>query len=211
MRDKYYPPKYNQTKFHCPSCNVFSNQVWKDLFIDNSPRAAIRCSFRGAYCAHCEEWSFWYEERLLVPSVSSVESPHPDLPSDCLSDYNEARDIAARSPRGAVALLRLVVQKLMVCLGESGKNINDDIKSLVLKGLPVLVQRALDVCRVIGNNAVHPGELDICDTPEIAYELFGIINFIVDDRITRPKEIETLYDKLPQNAKDAIDKRDAKS
>ena len=145
---------------------------------------------------------------MVVPTESPVEPPHHDLPDACLSDYEEARDIVSRSPRGAVALLRLCLQKLMPHLGEEGKNINDDIKYLVTKGLPSLVQQALDVCRVVGNNAVHPGELDINDTPEIAHQLFQMINFIVEDRITRPKEIQALYSQLPQGAIDAIAKRD---
>lgn len=94
-------------------------------------------------------------------------------------------------------------------LGEQGKNINEDIKSLVAKGLSPVVQKALDVCRVVGNNAVHPGELDINDTPEIAHQLFKMINFIVEDRITKPKEIQALFDQLPPGAVEAIAKRDA--
>lgn len=144
----------------------------------------------------------------MVPNASPVELKHHDLPEDCHADYEEARDIVSRSPRGAVALLRLCLQKLMPYLGEEGKNINDDIKSLVAKGLPPMVQQALDVCRVVGNNAVHPGELDIHDTPEIAHQLFRMINFIVADRIARPKEIQALYAQLPQGAIAAIAKRD---
>jgi hypothetical protein len=127
-----------------------------------------------------------------------------------MADYMEARDIFARSPRAAAALLRLCIQKLLASLGEKGKNINEDIASLVAKGLPVTVQRALDYCRVIGNNAVHPGEINLNDTPEIAQHLFGMVNFIVEDRITRPREIDQLYANIPDASRKAIEERDRK-
>ena len=168
----------------------------------------IPSDFTASRCSHCGNWTFWHAGKMIVPSEAPVEPPHPDLPADCQLDYAEARDIFTRSPRAAAALLRLCIQKLLLHLGESGKNINDDIKSLVDKGLPSLVQKALDYCRVVGNNAVHPGEIDLNDTPEIAAKLFQMINFIVEDRITRPKEIESLYAELPAEARAAIDKRD---
>jgi len=164
--------------------------------------------FTAAVCTHCNQWSYWHDTKMVVPAEAPVEPPHPDLPADCQIDYKEARDVFSRSPRAAAALLRLCIQKLLPHLGESGKNINDDIKSLVSKGLPPLIQKALDFCRVVGNNAVHPGELDLNDNPEIAAKLFQMINFIVDDRITRPKEVETLYGQIPPDSRAAIEKRD---
>lgn len=120
----------------------------------------------------------------------------------------EARDIVNASPRGAAALLRLCIQQLLIALGEKGKNINTDIGNLVAKGLPVRIQQALDSVRVIGNNAIHPGEIVIDDSPEYANILFNLVNMIVDYQITQPNEVEKLFATLPQGAIDNIEKRD---
>jgi Domain of unknown function (DUF4145) len=131
------------------------------------------------------------------------------MPDDVKVDYEEARDVVARSPRAASALLRLAIQKLCIDLKCAGKNLNDDIGSLVKQGLPIGIQQALDVVRVTGNNAVHPGELRIEDNPDIAHKLFGLINIIVQDRIAQPAQIAELYGMMPEGAKAAIEKRDS--
>lgn len=146
---------------------------------------------------------------MIVPADSPAPPAHVDTPQSILREYNEARAIFGRSPRAAVALLRLAIQKLMIELGENGENINTDIKSLVAKGLPVQVQQAFDYCRVVGNNAVHPGEINLNDSPDMGQHLFNMINFIVEDRITRPRHIAALYGKLPEATRSAIEKRDA--
>lgn len=81
----------------------------------------------------------WVHDRLLFPAIKSGVLPNPDLPDDALRDFQEAREIVNSSPRGAAALLRLCVQKLCKHLGEQGKNIDDDIASLVKKRLDRLV------------------------------------------------------------------------
>jgi hypothetical protein len=60
---------------------------------------------------------------------------------------------------------------------------------------------------VVGNNQVHPGTLDVRDDPTIATRLFELINVIVEDRISRPKQIEELYQKLPETSRKAIEGR----
>ncbi|KYG27120.1 DUF4145 domain-containing protein [Bacillus gaemokensis] len=98
----------------------------------------------------------------------------------------------------------------MVELGEKGNNINDDIASLVKKGLPVEVQQVLDTLRVIGNNAVHLGELDLSADVETAVAIFELINFIIEEQISKKMKIASLFEKLPAGAKAAIERRDAK-
>jgi len=113
------------------------------------------------------------------------------------------------SPRGAAALLRLCIQKLCKNLGEPGSNINTDIASLVKKGLPEKVQKSLDIVRVVGNNAVHPGQIDLNDDPTAATRLFGLVNLIADVMITQPKHVDDIFNEIvPQALKDQIAKRD---
>lgn len=146
---------------------------------------------------------------MLWPfGIANAPLPHSEMPEDVKADYIEARSISALSPRGASALLRLGIQKLCKHLGGTGENINQDIGALVKKGLPVQIQQALDVVRVTGNNAVHPGELRLEDKPEIAQALFGLLNLIVENRIAEPKRVEALYASLPEGARKAVEKRD---
>ena len=145
---------------------------------------------------------------MIHPQQSTAEPPSPDLPAEVAVDFEEARRISSQSPRGAAALLRLCLQKLCRHLGEPGANINADIASLVAKGLPTKVQQALDSVRVIGNEAVHPGSLDLRDDSDTVNRLFRLVNFIADKMISEPREIDELYGSLPPDKLAGIVKRD---
>lgn len=60
-----------------------------------------------------------------------------------------------------------------------GKNISNAIANLVRKGLSPMIQKSLDIVRVIGNEAVHPGVIDLNDNKDIALQLFQVINIRV--------------------------------
>lgn len=205
MQGKYYPPRFNVKEFNCVYCGVYAKQIWNTLLQRGRDSEIEYCS-----CTHCGNDSFWFEEKMIIPEDAPVQFAHSDMPKECLTEYNEARSIVSKSPRAAAALVRLAIQKLMVVLGEKGKKIDNDIASLVSKGLAPEIQKALDYCRVVGNNGVHPGEIDLNDTPEMAHIMFDMINMIVEERISRPKKIEEMYQSLPKGALEAIEKRDNK-
>jgi hypothetical protein len=159
-------------------------------------------------CFNCQEIAVWVHDRLLFPPELHEEEPNDDLPPDILADYQEARSILNLSPRGAAALLRLAIQKLCGHLGEGGKNINADIASLVKKGLSPIIQKSLDVVRVIGNEAVHPGTLDLKDDRDTASKLFRLVNLIAEQMISHPKHVHAMYEELPESKRKEIEKRD---
>lgn len=137
--------------------------------------------------------------------------PSPDMPEPAKSAYEEARAIAGLSPRGAAALLRLATEHLVNHLGASGKTIDDKIQDLVNKGLDPLVQQMLDSLRVIGNEQIHPGTIDLGDDPEMLPTLFAVMNEIVSERITKPNRIKALYESLPQPKLDGIAQREQRA
>lgn len=108
-------------------------------------------------------------------------------------------------------MLRLCIQKLCKELGEPGKNIDTDIASMVAKGLNPLVQKSLDSVRVIGNESVHPGELDLRDDHDTATKLFKLVNAIADQMISHPKNVEEIYGKIPEGKREAIEQRNEKA
>jgi hypothetical protein len=159
-------------------------------------------------CFNCNALCLWIYDQLFWPRRPAGPPPSLDLPADVRRDYEEASAILDASPRGAAALLRLAVQKLCKELGEKGENINNDIASLVRKGLNQRVQMALDVVRVIGNDAVHPGQIDLRDDRQTAETLFGLVNLVCEKMITEPKHVDEMYAKLPESKRKQIEKRD---
>lgn len=162
-----------------------------------------------ARCYSCKKFSIWTSGKIIYPDFENVLSPNQDMPEEVQKDFLESAVILKYSPRGSAALLRLCVQKLCKFLGEKGKNINDDIGSLVKKGLDVRIQKALDVVRVIGNEAVHPGQIDLNDNTETANKLFQLVNMISEAMISQPKAVNELYQSLPEEKRNDIVKRDA--
>lgn len=212
---KHYPPKFSASEFNCPHCGVYALHFWWAYLgaandTTEFEEARILDDLCASRCVKCGTNLIWNKASgtIAYPVLSQVALPSEDMPADVSADYEEAARVLHLSPRSAAALLRLALQKLLPHLEQPGKNINAEIANLVRSGLPIEVQQALDALRVIGNESVHPGELDIRDDVETAAQLFDLLNFIVEDKITRPKRVRHLYNTIPQSARDAIEKRD---
>jgi hypothetical protein len=195
---------------------VLANQFWSDSLA--SVPGDVGYKKVGVFlsiCTNCAERAIWARfgprpdmVKLLKPRVAGGPRPHVDMPPDVRLDYEEAQAIVSDSVRGACGLLRLATEKLVEDLQPEGKDLNDRIGRLVADGLPPMIQQALDSLRVIGNEAVHPGQLDLRDDAETANGLFMLLNVIVEDRISRPKQIAEMYAKLPAGKLQGILNRD---
>ena len=164
---EYFPPQYGSKGFNCPYCNMFAYQTWhkvteESIDGDDVYREYIlieKMVVEVSLCSHCENATFWLDEKIIYPSTRMSPPANSDLPDNVQEVYKEAAAIANQSPRAACALLRLAIEMLLKHLGEAG-TINEGIKNLVKKGLDERIQQALDIVRVTGNNAVHAGKID---------------------------------------------------
>ena len=211
---KYIAPNKDLKAFTCPHCHTlsqmhreahsFNNDVENmgngTLFLVN---VVTICK-----CANCGKKILWVDDNYAYPDIQPIE-PNADMPDSVKQLYGEAGLIYTKSPRAACALLRLAIDRLCNELGENDRDINKNISALVKRGLSVDVQQALDIVRVVGNKAVHPGQIAFdVDNKETAETLFTLINIIVDRLISEPKRIASIFDKLPDSVKEAVQKRD---
>lgn len=219
----YGYPEGESASFKCPyeECGVLSQHSWALCTSGVVPLAGPGANPRrelqehtlivAANCHACEREVVFVDGEVVYPRFSDAPVATSDMPDVIAEDFNEARQIANKSPRGAAALLRLAIQKLCKELGSEQKDINAAIGELVREGkISSDLQRALDSVRVIGNEAVHPGVMDLQDDRATASALFGLVNFIVEKGISEPKRIAEIYASLPPNKLAGIAQRDGR-
>ncbi len=213
MAKKYVEPQKELTSYTCPHCNTIS-QMEKDIhhfnsdFYNTGRGAAVRNQLTIHRCQCCGKKIIWIDGTYVYPDIVAEEA-NPDMPESVKQLYEEAGLIYNKSPRAACALLRLAIDRLCNELGETDRDINKNIGALVKKGLPQSVQQALDFVRVVGNKAVHPGQIAFdVDDKETAIKLMRLLNIIVERMITEPNVINSLYQRLPETIKESIENRD---
>lgn len=239
MHHQYVPPIYGEESFNCPNCSAHAQQNWfeiknyvnsrRDEYTLGSSLRIYEIEMGGAVseiakngylttnlaaiskCHVCEKISVWLDGKMVYPVEAIAPLPSPDMPEDVTEIYNEARTISPLSPTASAALLRLALEKLLPQVGAKKAKIDTMIGDLVSKGLPKEVEKALDSLRVIGNEAVHPGTIDLQDNTDISIALFKLLNVVVDRMITQKREIDEIYSLIPENKIKGIEERNSRA
>jgi hypothetical protein len=205
----YAKPAFQQGSFTCPHCNCFSQHEWRQINRTNGYENVyewVTCS-----CLRCNEYCFWKGQNLVWPIKSGIPEPTDGCPAEVRAVYEEARQVFPLSPRAAAALLRLAIQMICKEKGLPGKDLNADIGSLVRNGLSEQIKQSLDLVRVVGNNAVHPGQIEIEDNKDHIEKFFALVNLIVEVLIVQPAKVSAMYQTLvPPAQKQQIATRDGK-
>lgn len=209
-------PDLYEKAFNCPHCHVFANQRRFEFNIHVSGRdydyELVKLSkYEITKCDHCEKPTLWLDHEIDYPTTCIAPEAVDGMPDELKVDFEEARKVLSASPRASAALLRLVVEKLCHIVGDSKKSIDQNIGQMVKDGLPSQMQQALDTVRVTGNEAVHPGRMNLKDDRETAALLFEIVNRIVERMIVEPAKFDALYASLPAGKLEGIANRDKES
>ena len=197
---------------HCPYCHTYCGFICF-LILSDIPSSSENNRLIKGMCPSCNKTAIWLvnseKELLLFPDVPAfAPDPNPDMPENIKQIYIEACSVLKYSPRASAALSRLAVDELTTLFSDK-RTLNDRIYDMFTNGLPKQIKKSLDIVRVIGNNAVHPGEIDLSDNKNLALSLLQLINIIVQNRISEPKSIDNLHNLLPDSALKAIEKRDS--
>lgn len=214
MSKNYIAPRKDISAYTCPHCNTLAQvEVAKyhmrgDLSVSPSGIPFCENNIIIHRCQCCGKKILWIDDEYIYPEIAAEEA-NPDMPESVKKLYEEAGLIYNKSPRAACALLRLAVENLCHELGKDDRDINKNIAALVKDGLSPEIQKALDIVRVVGNKAVHPGQIAIdVDNVSTAKMLMRLLNMIVQRMITESRELGELYNTLPEHNREAIERRD---
>ena len=165
-------------------------------------------------CYNCKGFTVWVRDRLVFPikgnepldiieadfrqveeDVQELEDNVPESDEhveasveeveEASEDFEEAAAILNKSPRGAAALIRICIQNMMPLMKETGKNLDENISSLVRKGLEVEIQQAMDVLQVVRKNPSQTTEFDLKEENETAKKFFNSLERILERRMLK--------------------------
>jgi hypothetical protein len=149
---------------------------------------------------------FETERRRMWPHRSGRRPPPTEVPEPLASDYREACDVLAASPKAAAALGRRCLQMILRAKGGVTRgNLADEVQEVLDSNrLPPDILAAIDAVRHFGNLAGHPilsqhsGEIVDVETGEAEWTL-DILEALFDIYYVQPALLAERQAKL--NAK----------
>ena len=133
-------------------------------------------------CHNCNGFSLWVSGLLVYPTKLDKT---PELVDE---DVEEAAVVLNKSPRGATALMRLCIQKLVPLLEENGKELNQRVSSLVRKGLEMEIQQAMDVLEVLRSDSAQLNPLESQADRETALRFLDSLKEVLERRMSQNRD-----------------------
>jgi hypothetical protein len=155
----------------CPHC---ATTIWVDWsVVDILGDSEGAWDAASAKCAACKKGIvllrhlryskgsgqfYLVEERLVRPKAPTRGPVSPEVPGPLATDYREACDVLADSPKASAALGRRCLQHLLREAAKTKrKDLADQIQEVLdAKALPSHLAEDIDAVRNIGNFAAHP-------------------------------------------------------
>jgi hypothetical protein len=133
-------------------------------------------------CHSCNGFSLWVRGVLVFPTRIDKT---PELVEE---DLEEAAAILNKFPRGATALMRVCIQKLVPLLEDNGKELNQRVSSLVRKGLEMEIQQAMDVLQVLRSDSTQLNPLRSEADRETALRFLDSLKEVLERRMSRNRD-----------------------
>ena len=182
-QNAFIEPKVGASAFTCPHCHTLAQMFRRPVrtrVLSNKDSDDHEISV--AECISCKGLTIFIQGELVYPDAPAIE-PAEDMPEKARAFFMEAQSVIGKSPRSACALLRLCLEELVSHLGGTGKSLYERIESL---NLPSDVSALFDACRLMGNQAAHPGVIDFKNDNglPVARALSQFVNIIVMIKIS---------------------------
>src|SRR6202047_692475 len=143
------------------------------------PLKAKMANLHISNCHSCNGFSLWVGGLLVFPTKIDKT---PELVEE---DLEEAAAILNEFPRGATALMRVCIQKLVPLLQDSGKELNQRVSSLVRKGLEMEMQQAMDVLQVLRSDPVQLSQLESQADKETTLRFLDSLKEVLERRMSQ--------------------------
>lgn len=131
-----------------------------------------------------------------------IDEPNEYMPKELKTIYNEAKSISKLSPRSSSALLRYILEQLLIKKFPSFKSqkLCDMLNAPELKHeIGAELVKIGDSLRIIGNKSIHNGlEININELEDNIDKLFDWINCLSN-------ELFKNYDEISANSSDLVD------